>query len=156
MKSITILLCLLLLVGCNENKTAVDQKQPVEQEIKEDKGKEVKRKMQVEINNQNLKVQLESNTTVDAFIENLPMTIVMEELHGNEKFYYFDQSMKTNTTSIGQIKAGDIMLYGNNCLVIFYQDFTTTYRYTKIGHIENASELAKIVGTGSVRVTFTI
>ena len=33
------------------------------------------------------------------------------------------------------------MLYGNNCLVIFYKSFDTSYSYTKIGHIEDLNEL---------------
>jgi hypothetical protein len=33
------------------------------------------------------------------------------------------------------------MLYGNNCLVVFYKSFDTSYSYTKIGHIESLNEL---------------
>ena len=33
------------------------------------------------------------------------------------------------------------MLYGNNCLVVFYKSFDTSYSYTKIGHIENLPDL---------------
>ena len=37
------------------------------------------------------------------------------------------------------------MLYGNNCLVLFYKSFSTEYSYTKIGYIENPSNLADAV-----------
>ena len=33
------------------------------------------------------------------------------------------------------------MLFGNNCLVIFYESFDTSYSYTKIGHIDNLDDL---------------
>ena len=33
------------------------------------------------------------------------------------------------------------MLYGNNCLVIYYKSFDTSYSYTKIGHIDNLPDL---------------
>ena len=33
------------------------------------------------------------------------------------------------------------MLYTDNCLVIFYKSFDTSYSYTKIGHINNLPDL---------------
>jgi hypothetical protein len=48
------------------------------------------------------------------------------------------------------------MLYGNNCLVLFYEGFNTSYSYTRIGHFENASGLAAAVGTGDATVKFEI
>ena len=42
------------------------------------------------------------------------------------------------------------MLFGNNCLVIFYESFDTTYSYTKIGHIDNLDNLEN----GNIKVKF--
>ena len=33
------------------------------------------------------------------------------------------------------------MLYNDNCIVLFYKSFDTEYSYTKLGHIDNLSEL---------------
>ena len=46
------------------------------------------------------------------------------------------------------------MLYGNNCIVIFYESFNTSYSYTKIGYIENPDNIKDALGSGSVNVTF--
>ena len=46
------------------------------------------------------------------------------------------------------------MLFGDDCLVVFYKDFKTTYSYTRIGHIENAADLEQTLGRGSVIITF--
>ena len=44
-------------------------------------------------------------------------------------------------TASSKINVGDVMLYGNNCLVVFYKSFDTSYSYTKIGHINNLPDL---------------
>jgi hypothetical protein len=46
------------------------------------------------------------------------------------------------------------MLYGSDCLVAFYKSHSTSYQYTSVGKIENASGFAKAVGSGNVKITF--
>ncbi|MBR3987464.1 MAG: hypothetical protein IKK04_09975 [Bacteroidales bacterium] len=50
----------------------------------------------------------------------------------------------------------DIMLYGDNCVVVFYETFTTTYQYTPIGHITNTEGLKEALGSGKLTINFTI
>ena len=88
-------------------------------------------------------VKLEYNETVKSFLNMLPQEYNMEELNGNEKFIYLDETLPTSTYTPKHIEAGDIMLYGNNCLVLFYKSFNTSYSYTKIGHIDNLPDLGK-------------
>ena len=71
----------------------------------------------------------------------LPLELSMNDLNGNEKYAYLDKSLPTNTYSPEHIEAGDVMLFGDNCLVIFYKSFTTDYDYSKIGHINDLPEL---------------
>lgn len=96
---------------------------------------------------------LEDNETASALRAMLPMTLDMSELNGNEKYYYLSESLPTKTESIGTIHAGDIMLYGSSCIVIFYETFNTSYNYTRIGHIDDVTELKSALGNGSVTVT---
>ena len=70
---------------------------------------------------------MEQNCTAEAFRALLPLTLEMQELNGNEKYYYLSQALPTNRTKVGTIHAGDIMLYGDNCVVVFYETFTTSY-----------------------------
>ena len=65
----------------------------------------------------------------------------MSELNGNEKYVYMRNSLTTNSLYPKHIEIGDVMLFGDNCLVIFYKSFDTSYSYTKIGHIENLDNL---------------
>lgn len=46
------------------------------------------------------------------------------------------------------------MLYGSDCIVLFYESFRTPYLYMKIGSIDNPEELKEAIGSGSVTVTF--
>ena len=110
--------------------------------------------MQVNVKNKVFIASLEDNATAAAFKQQLPLTVTMNELNGNEKYYYMDTTLPTAATNPGTIHAGDIMLYGNNCVVVFYETFNTSYSYTKIGHIDDATGLKQALGTGNVAVGF--
>lgn len=87
--------------------------------------------------------KLENNDTVNSFIKLLPKEFNMNELNGNEKYIYLDTTLPSNPTNVKHINKGDMMLYGDNCIVIFYKSFDTNYSYTKIGHIDNLDDLGK-------------
>lgn len=67
---------------------------------------------------------------------------------------FLDSSLPAASGNPGTINAGDIMLYGNNCVVVFYETFNTSYSYTRIGRIKNTANLKKALGSGNVEVTF--
>ena len=98
--------------------------------------------------------ELANNATAQAFNALLPMTLNMTELNGNEKYKYLDTTLPTNAACPGTIHAGDILLYGNNCVVVFYKTFSTSYSYTRIGRITDPSLLESAVGGGSVEIQF--
>lgn len=86
----------------------------------------------------------------------LPRTFTMSELNGNEKYIYTDISYSAAPEKVGKIEKGDIMLYGDNCLVLFYDSFTTPYSYTYIGHISDTDGLEDAVGKGDAVVSFSL
>ena len=116
--------------------------------VKDNDSNEVIKSMNITINNKEYNIQLENNETVNKFIELLPLEIDMNELNGNEKYVYLNTKLPTNPSNQKRINSGDIMLYGNNCLVIFYKSFNTSYSYTKIGHINNLDNL----GSNDIKV----
>lgn len=121
----------------------------------EDGGKNVNsKKNTIKVGDTEFNLSLESNDTAKAFKKMFPLTLKMSELNGNEKYYYLDESLPSNPQKVGSITAGDVMLYGDDCIVIFYKSFSTPYKYTKIGHITNPDKLLKALGSGSVKVTF--
>lgn len=94
--------------------------------------------------------KIEDNETAKAFINKLPRKFNMNELNGNEKYIYMDYSLPANPFNPKNISSGDIMLYGSDCLVIFYKSFNSSYSYTKIGHIDNLPDL----GNENITVKF--
>lgn len=98
--------------------------------------------------------RLEQNSTAEAFCALLPMTLEMTDLHRNEKYHYLSRPLPTNRTDVGTIHAGDIMLYGDDCVVVFYETFTTSYSYSRIGRIADPAGLKEALGSGNVSVTF--
>ncbi len=99
-------------------------------------------KVYASINNKEFEIELDDNSTVSALVKLLPLELSMSDLNGNEKYTYLDESLPTNTYSPKHIEAGDVMLFGDNCLVVFYKSFDTSYSYSKIGHIDNLPELS--------------
>ena len=97
---------------------------------------------------------LYDNPTATAFKAMLPLTIDMTELNGNEKYHDFPNPLPTNASVGGNIKEGDLTLYGNNVLVVFYKSFNTSYSYTKLGYVDNSVGLAAALGNANVVVKF--
>ena len=96
------------------------------------------------------------NATARAFAALLPMTVTMNELNGNEKYHYLSENLPTDSYRPVTIRNGDLMLYGSNCVVLFYETFASSYSYTRIGQLGNPSGLASVLGQGNVSVTFEI
>jgi hypothetical protein len=113
-------------------------------------------RLKIRIGSKTFTATLLNNATVTAFKARLPMTVSMSELNGNEKLYRFPDNLPTNASNPRNINLGDLMIYGSNTLVLFYQSFPTSYSYTKLGRIDDEAGLAAAVGSGSVTVTFEL
>ncbi|MCD8181143.1 MAG: hypothetical protein LUF26_06685 [Firmicutes bacterium] len=110
--------------------------------------------MTVTIGDEIFTAVLYDNETAQAFSELLPMTLNMTAFGGNnEYYYYFDSTFPTDSYRPGTVSAGDLKLYGNDCLVIFYETFSTSYSYTDIGYIENPDGLEDALAAASGTVT---
>ena len=117
---------------------------------------EMSRNITIHVGDHSFDATLEDNATARAFAALLPMTVTMNELNGNEKYHYLSENLPTDSYRPGTIRNGDLMLYGSNCVVLFYETFALSYSYTRIGQLDNPSGLASALGQGNVSVTFEI
>ena len=113
-------------------------------------------KLKITIGTNVFTTTLYNNATVTAFKAKLPMSINMNELNGNEKYFDLSGNLPVNASNPGTIQAGNLMLYGSNTLVLFYKTFSTSYSYTRLGRIDNPSGLAAALGSGNVTVGFEL
>ena len=110
--------------------------------------------IEIKINGKTFIAEIEDTETGRAFMNLLPMTLDMSELNGNEKYHYLESGLPTDAQYCSSIKAGDIMLYGNSCVVLFYGN-AGGYSYTRLGKLATTMGLEEAVGRGSVSVTFS-
>lgn len=113
-------------------------------------------KMKIRVGSAVFTATLNENATATAFKAMLPITVNMSELNGNEKFYHLLTTLPTNASAGGNIKPGDLMLYGNNSLVLFYESFNTSYSYTRLGKIDNVAGLVAALGSENVTVKYEL
>jgi len=112
-------------------------------------------RMWMTINERRFAITLADNNTARAFAARLPLTLHMEELNGNEKHAKLPTSLPVNASRPGIIRNGDLMLYGDDTLVVFYSSFDSMYSYTRIGRVDDNTGLAQALGPRSARITFS-
>lgn len=101
---------------------------------------------------------LAENSSADALKELLadgPLTIAMSDYGNMEKVGPIGKNLPTNDEKI-TTKAGDLILYQGNSLVIYYDE--NSWNFTRLGKIEGVTgkELLDAFGNGDVTVTFSL
>lgn len=109
----------------------------------------------IRVNDREYKVKVADNAAAQEFASSTPFELPMIELNGNEKYYQGSDKLKAEEYNPGHIEAGDLMLYGDDCIVLFYKSFDTTYSYTRLGWVENPEDLEEVLGSDNVTVIFT-
>ena len=100
-------------------------------------------------------ITLADNEAARAFVTQLPLTLDMSELNGNEKHAELSKALPSNASRPGTIRNGDLMLYGTDTLVIFYATFNSSYSYTRLGRVDDPAGLAQALGPRGMRVVFS-
>ena len=111
--------------------------------------------MWMTVGERRIAVTLTDSAAARALAVQLPLTLVMSELNGNEKHAELPKALPATASRPGTIRNGDVMLYGSTTLVLFYETFNSSYSYTRLGHVDDPTGLSQALGLGSVRVVFS-
>ena len=99
---------------------------------------------------------LNDNVAAAAFKALLPLSLNMHDVNRNEKAFDLSSDLPTADAPPRIIRTGDLMIWNSRTVVVFYKNFSTPYRYTTLGKIEDPEELAAVLGAGNVTVTFEL
>lgn len=113
-------------------------------------------KISILVGSRTFTATLAENAAVTAFVAMLPLTLKMSDLNRNEKLARLSQNLPTQTFNPDRIQNGDLMLWGANTVVIFYETFSTSYPYTRLGKIDDPVGLKAALGSGDVTVIFEL
>ena len=140
-KILTLLIPLLMFVSCSSKEEVFSSSDH------EESQKEIN--MKLYIDEIELEVSWEDNDSVKELKEILPLTINMHEYGGFEQTGSIGQSITRNDKQI-DVVPGDIVLYNGNQISVFYS--SSSWSYTKLGHIENKTneELNTLLNKESV------
>jgi len=112
--------------------------------------------IKLKVNNHVLNVKLEDNSAAKSLMDRLKngdITIHGEDYGNFEKVgelgFSLPRSDKYITTS-----AGDIVLYNGDEISVFYD--SNSWSYTKLGKIQDTSNLKKILGNGDVTLVLSL
>lgn len=93
-------------------------------------GKAQERRMWMTAGGRRFAVALAETEAARAFVARLPLTLDMTDLNGNEKKFDLPKNLPAHPIRAGTIRSGDLMLWGDNTVVVFYMTFDSPYSYT--------------------------
>ena len=112
--------------------------------------------MKIQVGDAVFSATLEENEAVASFVEMMrenPVSIQMSDYSGFEKVGSLGTNLPASNSQT-TTHAGDIVLYNENQIVIFYG--SNSWSYTRLGHVDDLTGWEEALGSGDVTVTFSL
>lgn len=111
--------------------------------------------IKLKINGKTFTAKLNNSEAAKKLKSMMPFTVTMNELNGNEKYHYFEYEFSGGEKTFKTINAGDLMIYGGDCLVLFYDKIKDSpYSYIKVGTLSSTDGLRSVLGSSNAEVEF--
>lgn len=139
-----------------KEETTVEPESSIETESEEVVETEGITSMKVQIDGHTFYAALENNNATAELVQmmkNQPIVISMSDYSGFEKVGSLGTTLSGSNSQM-TTQAGDIVLYNNSQIVIFYG--SNSWSYTKLGHVDDLTGWEEALGSGDVTVTFSI
>lgn len=133
--------------------TAAESQETESQQVEEENSE---MQMNVQVGGSTFTATLEENEAVNELVKMMeqgPVTIQMKDYSGFEKVGSLGTSLPASNRQT-TTRAGDIVLYQGNQIVIFYG--SNSWSYTRLGHIDDLTGWEEALGSGEVTVTFSL
>jgi len=120
-----------------------------------DEEEEIPMQVYIQVGNRTFRATLESNEAAKAFAEmmqNEPVILQMHDYAGFEKVGSLGRALPASDAQT-TTQAGDIVLYNGNQIVLFYG--SNSWRYTRLGRIDDLAGWEEALGSGDVTATFS-
>ena len=116
------------------------------------------KKIIINVNDRDLIVELEDNSSAEAFYKRLKkesITVNAQDYGNFEKVGELGFELPRNDKTI-ETKPGDLILYQGNKITLYYD--TNKHSFTKLGHVTNLDsfELKELLGKGDTVLKFSI
>src|SRR5687767_11335709 len=144
LRGLGLVLGLLMLGGCEASQPAAPV--AVVQDAAGASAKSEETRMWMTVGGRRFAITLADTAAARAFAAQLPVTLDMAELNGNEKHADLPVALPTDASRSGTIRNGDLMLYGADTLVVFYSTFNSSYSYTRLGRVDDPAGLVQALG----------
>lgn len=169
MKKITyltvLLLTFLMVSGCGQNIPSESTEKAATSSVldqspsnsADNHGEDALQQVIITIGEEKFPTVFYANESAEVLIDQMPMTLRMEDYHGQEKVVRLPEKLPAvETERPATIRAGELYLWSGNSLVFFYTSFSNSYGgYVPLGYVEDPSGLAEAMGSGSVAVNFS-
>ena len=132
----------------------VSTPEPETEEPKEERTMSEEITIKITVGDTELTATLEDNATTQALLEQMPMTLSMQDLYGREMCYHYGAgALPTGTLRSDGYAVGDIAYWPpRGSLVILYAQNGEQFERQQIGHISEGVEIFET--TGDADVTF--